>query len=438
MPTDETSPELPAEEAGHPDRGSERRLAEATNPFTRHKLFEWAMPAAVLFVGLFYILPVAYFLWPLFERFFPRMPANLGAPLALGIVYVVIWFGMWRAYPEKLPRQVREDRENRWWFRMQRRTGVAWRDIAGFLLAGGLTVVLALSAPMFAPALGALAVGFLGMWLTASNEQWKLLDFQRDLPDLPEPIPEEGRGDLVQRNFAWDYERDRPGRRGFHNEVTIGISQSTLDRLRATNPFNTGEVPADRDVLSQVIARLVHEGTTFEVREAARYLLGQARAHGLTLYEEIDNALRMVQATITYRTDQESVGREYWRFPIETLHDQVGDCDCKAILAAALFRVLFTLDLRSFDRDGGGRGDTRRDVVLLLSEVEAHAALAVEGPAGLPGDYLRIGERCYYFCESTGNGMRVGQKPPSVAWQNYRIIRLEAEDQGRWRRRAEP
>lgn len=429
---------VPPEGAGEPAaKAPERGPEEAKNPFRRYGLFEWAMPAAAIFIGVFYVLPGAYFLWPLLPRLAPLVPGPVAGGTVLGAVFLAIWLLMWLLSPPRLPSELGQIRDKSLWFRMQRRTGVARLDIVGFLVAAGLAVGLAFFAPIFTPGLGALAIGFLGMGVSASNLKWDLIDFRRELPEIPEPVPEEGRGDLVPVTLSWDYERPMPGAGGFHNEVTVGISQITLEGLRSKNPFREGQVPRDLEGLEKAIRMLVHEGTTFEVREVARYLLGQARRHGLSLYEEIDNALRMVQSAITYQTDQESLGHEYWRFPLETLHDRVGDSDCKAILAAALFRVLFTLDLRSLDPAGSERDDTRRDVVVLLSETERHVAVAVEGPPGLPGDFLRLGERCYYFCEATNEGMRVGQRPTTVAWQNYRIIRLEPEETAHWRRRSE-
>ena len=57
--------------------------------------------------------------------------------------------------------------------------------------------------------------------------------------------------------------------------------------------------------------------------------------------------LAFVQAAIQYRFDKDSTTgfpggpyEEYGRFALETVHDQVGDCECTAILCATLLSYL--------------------------------------------------------------------------------------------------
>nr|MDP9177352.1 hypothetical protein [Gemmatimonadota bacterium] len=138
-------------------------------------------------------------------------------------------------------------------------------------------------------------------------------------------------------------------------------------------------------------------------------LLTFTREHRFNYFEEAQNTLQLVQS-IPYVTDHVSLGvPEYWRFPIETLFDNQGDCDCKAILAAALFR---SMGLRS---------------VVLLSPVEGHAAVAVEGAPDYPGNqYFEWAGGRYFFCETTDGtfGFTVGEVPPNVNLQDY-TVRVE-------------
>src|SRR5207247_3247278 len=109
--------------------------------------------------------------------------------------------------------------------------------------------------------------------------------------------------------------------------------------------------------------------------------------------------------------DQATKGMEYFRFAIETFYDNAGDCDCKAVLAATLFRLM---GLRS---------------VVLLSADEEHAAVAVEGAPEFPGNrYFEWKGAKYFFCETTDGsfGFTVGEIPPGVDLDRY-TVRVEIE-----------
>jgi hypothetical protein len=102
---------------------------------------------------------------------------------------------------------------------------------------------------------------------------------------------------------------------------------------------------------------------------------------------------------------------EYFRYALETFLDNAGDCDCKAILAATLFRLM---GLRS---------------VVLVSSDEQHAAVAVEGAPDFPGNkYFEWKGSRYYFCETTDRSFSftVGEVPPSVDLDTY-TVRVEIE-----------
>lgn len=80
-----------------------------------------------------------------------------------------------------------------------------------------------------------------------------------------------------------------------------------------------------------------------EINRLAQQVVRAARKSGLTRYELAACILRFVQADFKYELDKDSTKRilgveftEYGRFPIETLADSVGDCDCTSILCAAL------------------------------------------------------------------------------------------------------
>jgi predicted transglutaminase-like cysteine proteinase len=131
-------------------------------------------------------------------------------------------------------------------------------------------------------------------------------------------------------------------------------------------------------------------------------------------YDEIDKVnyyIRFVQDAVTYRFDNETAGcEEYWKYPVETLVDQHGDCEDTTVLLAS---ILDNLDY---------------DVALLYYSWKeddkklGHLALGVN----LDGDYgsYVVGEdgMKYFYCETTSDSFLVGEIPDRIQGEPKRII----------------
>lgn len=414
MTTPAPTPSVPG------DSGESKPPVASTDLLTRAPFLRSGMTAALgVVAALFVVLLIPLWLWPLVREGVGGIQGFVAYHGGLWLVFLGVWIGL----HYRVAADTRESLARRQLqilpFRMQWRTGVAGRDIL-CLLAGLVAAAVAIGTGHhpWAPAPLMLAVGTVALMRSFPNQVWELLGDQRPI-EVPDPLPPEPVSDGVRRVLEWDY---APlARAAFQNRVEVVISAGRIEALRAANP-TAGAFPGDPASVRAIVNLLVNGALTREMREVARYLLVTARDQGLSVYEEIDNALRMVQANITYRSDSETAGKEYWRFPLETIHDLVGDCDCKSILAAGIFKLIFRLQ----------PGASSRDVVLLLSDKEAHMALAVEGPADLPGRFFRADRRCYYYCESTAEGMRVGEVPPSVDVRNYDVVHLDDTDPGEW------
>jgi len=103
-----------------------------------------------------------------------------------------------------------------------------------------------------------------------------------------------------------------------------------------------------------------------------------------------------------YSLDQESIGiSEYARFPIETLYDKTGDCECLAILLAALIH--------------------RMDIapVSIIKIVQSHIVGPDTSHAGvgvinnkdnsIRGTYIKYHGKRYYFCEAADIKAKAGE-----------------------------
>ena len=102
--------------------------------------------------------------------------------------------------------------------------------------------------------------------------------------------------------------------------------------------------------------------------------------------------LRFVQEGLTYTSDSSGKGMDgYWKYPFETLFNNIGDCEDKTILYASLMKAM------------------GYDVALLL--YNNHMAVGIGMPSGTPGKCYEVGGISYYYCETTVPGWTLGGMP---------------------------
>ena len=164
---------------------------------------------------------------------------------------------------------------------------------------------------------------------------------------------------------------------------------SNVNRFPFTNSQRASFVTSDDSVVVDIANRL--------------YSL--ANNNGYDYYETVNFVLRFVQ-NLRYSYDNVSViFNDYWRFPVETLVDETGDCEDTSILFASLMEAM------------------KYDAVLFLPH--GHVAVGILGYEGYPGTYhIHDGHR-YYYCETTGEGWIMGQIPPDYQGESATIIQVE-------------
>ena len=191
--------------------------------------------------------------------------------------------------------------------------------------------------------------------------------------------------------------------------LDLKFNNEDIDTLRSRNPFRTyGHDTNTYDVNVRTMFDYLgdgEEGVRYRnVLAVARYIKRKIEMANLSELDMVQFVLNFVQApNIPYQIDEDcsSIGfqKEYMRFPDETLYDKEGDCDCKSFLAAS---ILHCLDY---------------NVLFLLSNKLKHAALAVEckeewfdliGRDNIENIKFEHNGRNYVYCESTGEGNRVG------------------------------
>ncbi|WP_051688175.1 transglutaminase-like domain-containing protein [Desulfofalx alkaliphila] len=115
---------------------------------------------------------------------------------------------------------------------------------------------------------------------------------------------------------------------------------------------------------------------------------------GYTPQETVELVISFVQ-NIEYADDEETKGRaQYARYPIETLVDQVGDCEDTSILLAAILNEM----------------DYGAVLILLPDDPVGHMAVGIKGE-NLPGAYYEYRGSRYYYVETTAPGWPIGEIP---------------------------
>ncbi|WP_432559342.1 hypothetical protein [Granulicoccus sp. GXG6511] len=310
---------------------------------------------------------------------------------------IAVWLVL-LASTGKLSRRGSGSRFERWLRESERRVGLARWEGVGLVLAI-LASLASLTQPTLLPlSLGAV-IGF-GVLRGQPIEERELIGVPPvptlDPPEPPDPDADgDGDGahpDFVFRTFSWQV------RHVFgvdDHTVKVAVHLPTYERLKESNPGVdwVGGVPQ--------IERYVVRGTTADVERLAVRLRDLSTDSRYSTYEQISSVLAMVQS-ITYSFDIDSTGHEeYWRYPVETMHDETGDCEDTTFLAGSLLRRL------------------GHDVVVLF--LPSHAALGVAVPDGIPGHFVEHEGQRYYYCETTGEGWRVGELPSGHEGEDVEI-----------------
>lgn len=141
------------------------------------------------------------------------------------------------------------------------------------------------------------------------------------------------------------------------------------------------------------------------VVEIANDLYSLAGGKGYDYYDTVDFILRFVQS-LEYTYDNTTTSmNEYWRFSVETLVDETGDCEDTSILFASIMEAI------------------GYDAVLI--NPPGHLAVGILGSEGYQGSYYTYSGQRYYYCETTGEGWIMGQIPSEYLGQSATIIQVD-------------
>lgn len=255
---------------------------------------------------------------------------------------------------------------------------------------------------------------------TMEGMRYEDFDEQIELPLIEDDV-DDSNEDTVTCIYSWDLKGDSGNQ--LHGSYTLEFNQTYINDLRQKNPFQTyttaGNTNTYEDNIRTIFRYLDEDKERMsKVHEIAAYIRQSIREVGFSELDLVQFALNFCQApNISYCLDEESAGisyaKEYMRFPDEVLFDKEGDCDCKSSLTAALFHEL------------------GYNVIVMLSQKLQHAAIGVESKDEWlsviqpddPESVIREhnGKR-YLFCETTGDGYRIGHIKENDSIQDFETI----------------
>lgn len=345
--------------------------------------------AAACTVTIWYLFPLAEALELSRWRFRGALTASWL------MAFIVFRWAMRREPPKRL---------SSWLIDTHRRTGLIWFERSAFLL---LMVgwFLTLGREQAAPAPLMLAFGF----LVLMGSQYHDRELTDALPEQITPLdpgtPGEGddevrveAGEGIElRSFRWSVPS---ASRSDTLDITVAIDTERVETMTALNPKRPATDPPDW-------TPWVITGSTPEVVRAAHEIRKRTKSRGFSRFEEASAVLGFAQS-VEYSFDIDSTGEtDYWRYPIETMFEQTGDCEDVSILAAAVLHQL------------------GHEVLPLITD--DHAAIGISAPIGLPGTFIEYAGHRYYYCEATAEGSRIGELPRGVKAKDLRICPLRLD-----------
>jgi len=200
-----------------------------------------------------------------------------------------------------------------------------------------------------------------------------------------------------EKSFAWDYN-------GNHWTWNLSIPVALYEAYKAVpdstrtrnGPAGYGLMTTTNDYYMRILAQKLNETTT------------QLKYNS---YDQVSFILAFVQS-LPYTSDKVTTDSdEYPRFPIETLVDDGGDCEDTSILFATLTIIM-------------GYGT-------VYLNPPNHYAVGILGN-DLHGTYWTYPEgsnKTYYYCETTGDGFKIGQLPDEFQGQNAYIYPIDESKQ---------
>jgi hypothetical protein len=140
-------------------------------------------------------------------------------------------------------------------------------------------------------------------------------------------------GDL-KKTYRWDYE-------GKSFTYSMDVKRADFNEMMSSDIDRTGSVSTDQykttsGTVEGVCDYIVVDSYITAISDMLKQEYQKAFGSAPTNDEYVKFASAFVQICIDYDHSEANSGEEYWRYPLETLVDGIGDCEDTSILLAAL------------------------------------------------------------------------------------------------------
>lgn len=236
--------------------------------------------------------------------------------------------------------------------------GIRTWDVWMALLSavGAVAAVFHVTPPLRAATILMLLELVLSSIALASQERVKVTGWRWiiEVPDWLRQIVEENRrrvgdgGEIIEPDPDASPLYQFEAKAGTEYPVGVRIAPEVLQRLREINAAAHGQLYATEPLAVTLMDRDPAESVgREEVLRFTAQILSAARKDSLTRLQFANAVLVFVQRAICYQFDKDSTAefvggpfQDYGRFAVETIHDQVGDCECTSLLCATLLAYL--------------------------------------------------------------------------------------------------
>jgi predicted transglutaminase-like cysteine proteinase len=201
-------------------------------------------------------------------------------------------------------------------------------------------------------------------------------------------------------NFTWT----------FNNKRWNLTSKIPVNTYKNYQTLNVSRQPQSQPFPDENMANFVtsEERVILDIVDNLESLIESENYNDL---EKVNFYLSFIQKVIRYRYDNETAGcEEYWKYPVETLVEQLGDCeDTSVLLASILDNLGYDVSLLYYSwKEAGQRF--------------GHLALGVNLQGNLGSFVFGSDGKKYFYCETTSEGFKVGEIPSKIKGEPKRII----------------
>lgn len=383
-----------------------------------------ALPAAIIYLAGFAIFSSLFN----FHDLFPLIGHILSYTAAMILIYFVI---IWILKLITSDMQMRGVPFGTWLTMINRNTGIrSWNVVLVIFLAIALAISIFIQGYQFLPLWLALLIGVILNMITFTSKQWTILPPVHGVLNIRYPaaagagpfnpyagIPPD---ELVDKAYDWQFDSILKSKEIKANK-TLTFRKKYIEDKRNDNPFKIDNDQARKDLYKsskEVIRKSPDAVGDWLIREILSKIDEVARAEGLSRYDTMQLILSFCQhPNFDWIMDDvcDEIGHppDYFRFPIETIFDKRGDCDCTALMAFMIFKLAgIPSAYLLMMGEGGGK----------------HAAIAIgnvpDSESGAINGLISIRGKNYYFCETVGTDWKVGVLPEAYA-ERMRMFETE-------------